>query len=110
MTYSIDTKSKRNLSTRLATGIAISALLALGMFATSASAADHGRGHGGGGHRGGGGGGHRGGHGGGYGGGYNGGYYGGPPVVYGPDYGYPPPVVYGPGIGINLPGVSIGVR
>jgi hypothetical protein len=102
MTYVIDTKSKRHLSARLATGIAVCALLALGTFATSASAADHRGGHGGGGHRGGGGGGYRG--------GYNGGYYAAPPVVYGPDYGYAPPVVYGPVIGINLPGVSIGVR
>jgi len=41
--------------------------------------------------------------------GWSGGYYGAPPVVYGNpySYGYYPP---GPGIGINLPGVSIGIR
>ena len=45
--------------------------------------------------------------------GWSGGYWGAPPVVYGSPYSYgyyPPPTVYGPGIGINLPGVSIGVR
>jgi hypothetical protein len=40
--------------------------------------------------------------------GWTGGYYGAPPVVYGDPYayGYYPP----PGVGINLPGVSIGIR
>ena len=41
---------------------------------------------------------------------HGGGYYPAPPVVYGnPGY-YPPPVVYGPAVGINLPGISIGIR
>jgi hypothetical protein len=81
----------------LAVGLALSAVLALGSFATSASAdeRDHDRGH------------DRG-HGRDY--GYSGGYYGAPPVVYdAPGY-YAPPVVYGPGIGINLPGVSVGIH
>jgi hypothetical protein len=40
--------------------------------------------------------------------GWTGGYYAAPPVVYGDpySYGYYPP----PGVGINLPGVSIGIR
>jgi hypothetical protein len=45
--------------------------------------------------------------------GWSGGYYGAPPVVYGSPYGYgyyPPAAVYGPSVGINLPGVSIGIR
>ncbi|HZK92229.1 MAG TPA: hypothetical protein VFC56_18980 [Stellaceae bacterium] len=45
--------------------------------------------------------------------GWSGGYWGAPPVVYGNPYRYgyyPPAAVYGPGIGINLPGVSIGIR
>ena len=95
MTWSIDTNSKRRLSARLAAGIAISAILALGTFAGSASAREDYHHHG-----------------------YNGGYYRAPPVVYGSPYGgayygspyYAPPVVYGPGIGINLPGVNIGIR
>jgi hypothetical protein len=40
--------------------------------------------------------------------GWSGGYYGAPPVVYGNPYGYgyyPPP-----GVGINVGGVSIGIR
>jgi hypothetical protein len=43
-----------------------------------------------------------------YHGGWSGGYYRAPPVVYGDPYayGYYPP----PGVGINLGGVSIGVR
>jgi len=99
MTWSIDTTSKRHLSVKLAGGIAISALLALGAFATPASADwnnDH-RGY------------HH------Y---YNGGYYRAPPVVYGSPYNngyygspyYAPPVVYGPGIGISLPGINIGIQ
>jgi hypothetical protein len=98
MTWIIDTKSKRRLSAKLAAGLVISAILALGIFAGSASAQW--------------GGGRRYHH-------WNGGYYPAPPVVYGSQYGssyygydndpyqYPPPVVYGPGIGINLPGVGI---
>ena len=40
--------------------------------------------------------------------GWSGGYWNAPPVVYGNPYayGYYPP----PGVGINLPGVSIGIR
>jgi hypothetical protein len=100
MTRIIDTKSKRRLSAKLAAGLAISAMLALGTFAGSANA-DDGRGAYRGYHH----------H-------YNGGYYRAPPVVYGSRYGssyygapyyYPPPVIYGPGIGLNLPGVSIGI-
>lgn len=91
MTCSNDTRSKRLLSAKIVTGLAFSALLALGSFATSASAEDrrdwHGDRHG-----------------------YYGGYYGAPPVVYGSPYYAPPPVIYGPGIGINLPGVAIGIR
>jgi hypothetical protein len=87
------TISKRRLSAKLAAGIAISAILALGTFAGSASAREHeGR--------------------------YEGGYYNAPPVVYGSSYGngyygspyYAPPVVYGPGVGISLPFVGIGIR
>jgi|ERR1051326_1802652 hypothetical protein len=99
MTRIIDITSKRRLSARLAAGIAISAILALGTFAGTASARDRddgGRG------------------------GWNGGYYAAPEVVYGSSYGYgygyygapyyAPPVVYGPGVGISLPGVNIGIR
>jgi hypothetical protein len=45
--------------------------------------------------------------------GWSGGYYNSPPVVYGSPYAYgyyPPPVYYGPTVGLNLPGVSIGIR
>ena len=98
MTYTIDTTPKRRLSAKLAAGIAISALLALGTFAAPASAdwnSDHGYRHN-----------------------WSGGYYNAPPVVYGSSYGngyygspyYAPPVVYGPGIGISLPGINIGIR
>jgi hypothetical protein len=97
MTRIIGTTSKHRLSAKLAGGIAISALLALGAFATPASADwdnDH-RGN--------------------Y---YNNGYYNAPPVVYGSPYNngyygspyYAPPVVYGPSIGISVPGVNIGIR
>jgi hypothetical protein len=101
VTWIIATNSKRHplakMPAKLAAGIAISALLALGTFAAPASAED---GH------------HRGDH------NWNGGYYRAPPVVYGSPYGngyygspyYAPPVVYGPGVGINLPGVNIGIR
>jgi len=91
MTCSNDTGSKRRLSATIVTGLAFSAVLALGTFATSALADDHRGWHGD----------HH---------GYYGGYYGAPPVVYGSPYYYPPPVVFGPGIGINLPGVSVGIR
>ena len=90
MTWNIGTTSKRRLSARLVGGVAISALLALGAFATPASADWDGN--------------HRG-----YHHNWNGGYYNAPPVVYGSPY-YYPPVVYGPGVGISLPGVNIGIR
>jgi hypothetical protein len=88
------TISKRHLSAKLAAGIAISAILAVGTFATPASA-EHQEGRN-----------------------WNGGYYNAPPVVYGSSYGngyygspyYAPPVVYGPGVGISLPFVGIGIR
>jgi hypothetical protein len=96
MTRIIDTNAKRRLSARLAAGIAISAILALGTFAGSANAREDYHHHG-------------------Y---YNGGYYRAPPVVYGSPYGGAyygspygaPPVVYGPGVGVSLPGVNIGIR
>jgi hypothetical protein len=87
-----DTKSKRRLSAKLTVGFAISAILALGIFAGSADAQYRQRynGH--------------------Y---YNGGYYRAPPVVYGSPYrgGYygsyynAPPVIY-----LNLGGIGIGIR
>lgn len=109
MTYAIHTKSKRRLSTSFPAVLAISVFLALGTFATSASAdehpgprdrahyerdhhydrndhRDHGRS------------------------GWGGGYYRAPPVIYGSPYYYPPPVVYGPTIGIYIPGISIGIH
>lgn len=96
MTEISNTNSKRRLSAKLAAGFVISAVLALGTYAAPAHADWNGHHHG-------------------Y---YNGGYYRSPPVVYGSGYYggyygspyYAPPVVYGPGIGINLPGVSIGIR
>lgn len=99
MTWKIDTTSKRRRSAKLAGGFAIAAVLALGAFATPASA-DWNNDHRGDHHN------------------WNGGYYNAPPVVYGSPYGngyygtpyYAPPVVYGPGIGISLPGVNIGIR
>jgi hypothetical protein len=97
MTRIIDPSSKRRLTAPLALGLALSALLALGSFATSASAdeRDHrDRGHEHGYH-------HP---------GWTGGYYAPPPVIYGEPGYYPPPVVYGPGVGISLPGVNIGIR
>ncbi len=100
MTCNIDTKSKRRRSAKLAAGIAISAVLALGTFAAPASADWDGH------HR------HREHH------GWDGGYYRAPPVVYGSPYRsnyygspyYSPPVVYAPGFGVSLPGISIGIR
>ncbi len=96
MTLIISTKSNR-LSIKFAATLAIFALLALGMFAGSASAQGRRSFH----------------H-------WDGGYYRAPPVVYGSTYGRryygpsygdpyysPPPLVYGPGIGINLPGIGI---
>src|SRR5579862_6072009 len=123
VTSIISTKSKRRLPARLAAGLAVSALLVLGPFAGSASAAQHGSGQPSG-HTSGHGGGHPSGHAGGYGGGHGsgyggwqggGGYYAPPPVVYGSPYGgayygapyYPPPVVYAPGITIGVPGIGV---
>ena len=68
MTWIIDTKSKRRLSAKLAAGVAISAMLALGTFAAPANADGDGD--------------HRG-----YHHNWNGGYYRAPPVVYGSPYG-----------------------
>jgi hypothetical protein len=97
----INTKPKPHLPAKLAATLAVSALLALGTFVQPTSAAPRHFVHRGYDHR------HFA-----YRGSWNGGYYGAPPVVYGAPYSYynPPPVVYGPGIGINLPGVSIGIR
>jgi hypothetical protein len=99
MTCTIDAKSKRHLSAKLTAGLAISAIIVLGTFVTSASAEDRRDDHRGGDYRGN--------H------GYSGpgpGYYRAPPVVYGAPAYYPPPVVYGPAIGISMPGISIGIR
>ena len=100
MTKIIHTASQRRLSAKLAAGLAICAILALGTFAGPADARPY----------------HH------Y---YNGGYYRAPPVIYGSRYGssyygspyyggspyyYAPPLIYGPGIGINLPGLNIRVR
>jgi len=100
MTHIIDTASKRSLMAKLAAGFAIGAVLSLGTFAEPANARPY----------------HH------Y---YNGGYYRAPPIVYGSRYRggyygstyyggspyyYAPPLIYGPGIGINLPGLSIGIR
>jgi hypothetical protein len=101
MTHFIDTTSKRRVSAKLAAGLAISAILALGAFAAPASA-DWNDGYYREYHH------HN----------WNGGYYRAPPVVYGSPYGggyygspyYAPPVVYGPSVGINLGGFGIGIR
>jgi hypothetical protein len=97
MTCIIDTNSKRHLSTKLAAGLAISALLVLGTSLAPASAQDHRDDHHGGDR-------HGDWHGG------RGGGYAPPPVVYGTPYYAPPPVVYGPAVGVYLPGVSIGIQ
>ncbi len=95
----IGTNSRRHLSAKFASGLAISALLVLGTFIASASADqrrdDHRGGERGGGHWHGGGG---------------GGYYPAPPVVYGTPYYAPPPVVYGPAVGVYVPGITIGIQ
>ena len=98
--------SKRRLSTTLAAGLALSALLVLGAGIGTARADDrdsrgwdrqenHHHGH------------------------WTGGYYRAPPVVYGYGSGYytqpaptyyyapPPPVYYGSGIGVTLPGINL---
>jgi len=99
MTRIIDTDSRRHLSTRLAAGLVISALLVLGTSLAPASAQGRRDDHRGGDRRGdwrGRGGGE---------------YYAPPPVVYGSPYYYaPPPVVYGPAVGVYLPGVTIGIQ
>jgi hypothetical protein len=97
MTHIIDTKSRHRRSATLTAGLVITAMLAVGAFAASASAEDRDYHHG-----------------------YHHGYYRAPPVVYGSPYRssyygapyryYPPPVVYGSGIGISLPGINIGIR
>jgi hypothetical protein len=100
MTETIETASKPRASIKPAAALAISALLAVGTFASPASAEWDGynRGH------------HH---------NWNGGYYTAPPVVYGSPYGssyygyspyYAPPVVYGPGVGISLPFVNLNIR
>lgn len=98
MTCIIDTGSKRRLSAKLAAGLALSALLALGTFVASASAQPYRDDHRGWDHRGGGPVWH------------GGGYYPAPPVIYGGPAYYPPPVVYGPAVGVYLPGVTIGIQ
>jgi hypothetical protein len=96
MTWIVDIIPKYRLSAKFATGLAITAILALGMFPASAEAQY--RRH--------------------YNNYYNGGYYHAPPLIYGSRYRnyyygnryyYPPPVVYGPSIGITLPFVGIGI-
>ena len=100
MTLIIDTASKRRPSIKLAAGLAISALLAVGSFAAPANADwdgyNRGRYQN-----------------------WNGGYYRAPPVVYGSPYRssyygyapyYAPPVVYGPGVDISLPFVNLNIR
>jgi hypothetical protein len=100
MTWINENNLKRGLSARFVGGLAVSALLALGAFATSANADGYN-------------------HDGNYHHNWNGGYYRAPPVVYGSSYGnsyygapgyYAPPVVYGPSVGIGLPGINIGIR
>jgi hypothetical protein len=96
----IDTKPKRRLSAKLVTGLAISAVLALGAGVGAARADDRGhrdndRGH----YE------HHEAH-------WNGGYYRAPPVVYGGPsyYAAPPPVYYGSGVGVSLPGLNFNFR
>jgi hypothetical protein len=78
---------------RLVAGIALGAVVVLGIASSPAQAnwGDRDWHHGGGWHA-----------------GWSGGYYGAPPVVYGDPYayGYYPP----PGVGINVGGVGIGIR
>jgi hypothetical protein len=90
MTCITDINSRRHLSTKLAAGLAISALLVLGTSLVSASAQGHRDDH-------------RGGerHGDWHGGG-GGGYYPVPPVIYGTPYYAPPPIIYGPAVGVYL--------
>jgi hypothetical protein len=100
MTEIITTTTKRRTSIKYGAGLAISALLDVGAFASPANAEwdgyNRGREHN-----------------------WNGGYYNAPPVVYGSPYGssyygnspyYAPPVVYGPGVGISLPFVNLNIR
>ena len=98
MIRSSNASSTPRLTTAVAVGLALSAVLAFGSFTTSASAEDRDRDRG---HddRGRGDRDH----------GWTGGYYAAPPVVYGAPA-YSPPVVYGPSVGISVPGVSIGIR
>jgi len=100
MTWINETKPRRRFSAKLATALALSAMLSLGTFAVPTYADGDG---------------HRD-----YRHNWNGGYYYAPPVVYGSPYGggyygggyggeyygspyyYPPPVVYGPGVGFSI--------
>ena len=94
MTRIIDTQSKRRSPVVLTAGVILTAALAFGTFAGSASADERGwehreyRHHN-----------------------WNSGYYRAPPVVYQqqpyyyqqqPYYNYTPPLVYGPGVGLNF--------
>ena len=100
MSSTNDTKSMRRRSAKVAAGVAISAMLALGAFIAPAQAQwtdSYGYYHSGYRHY------------------YTGGYYRAPPVAYSGYYGngygyYAPPVVYGPGISLSLPFVSLGIR
>ena len=98
MTCIIGTNSGHRLSTKVAAGLVISALLVLGTSLASASAEEHRDDHRGGDRHGD------------WNGGGGPGYYAPPPVVYAAPYYAPPPVVYGPAIGVYLPGISIGIR
>jgi hypothetical protein len=94
MTCIIETKLRRRLSAKLAAGLALSAMLAVGTFAVPAYADGDGGYHREYRHN------------------WNGGYYEAPPVVYGSPYDggyyggspyyYPPPVVYGPSVGFSI--------
>jgi hypothetical protein len=100
LTHTLDRKSTRLRPARLAAGVALSALLALGTFGAPAGAQprhddQHRNDRGFARHD------DRGFHGDGY---YP------PPVVYGGPVYAPPPVVYGPAVGIYLPGVTIGIQ
>jgi hypothetical protein len=96
MTRMVNINSVRHQSAKLATGLAISALILLGTSLAMVDAQEYHNGHGGwNNHRD-----WRGGP----------GYYVAPPVVYAAPYFAPPPVVYGPAIGIYMPGVSIGIH
>jgi len=91
MSSTKNTRLSRPLSMKLLAAVALSAMLAVGVFATPASAQWDGHRH--------------------YHHGWTGGYYRPPPVIYGYDDGYyPPPLVYGPNIGFRMPGLIIGIH